>query len=113
MSKNKNKGSKKNKGARDLLASATARLQQFRRLAKQAQKLSTPQKVMGGLGLLVAGYAFLTRRTPVKSPTQAPASGEPAPDTAPAPGAQARVPKPRRTKPAGTVKHPPFSEERP
>ncbi|MGI4874406.1 MAG: hypothetical protein ACRYFX_24885 [Janthinobacterium lividum] len=116
MSKNKNKGFKKEKPAGDLLLSATVELKRFRRFAKQVKKLSTAQKVVGDLALLAAGYALLTKSTPKEVPPEAPAAAEPvqsAPDTPPNPVASASTPKPKRSKPAGTSQHSPFSQERP
>ena len=116
MSESKNKGSQKEKPASALpasnvLDSATVSLQKFRRFAKQVKKLSTTQKVVGSLALLAAGYALVSNSTPNEAPTEAPASGGPAPTATP--GARARAPKPKRNQPASTAQHVPFSEERP
>lgn len=112
MSKSKNKGAKKEKPSGDLLDSATVGLKKFRRFAKLVKKLSTTQKVLGSLALLAAGYALITKSSPDEAPTEAPAAEEPVPST-PNPSSQARVHKPRRTKPASPAQHVPFSEERP
>ena len=116
MSKNKNKGSKKNKPSPELLDTATVELKRFRRFAKQVRKLSTAQKVVGSLGLLAAGYAFLATRTPNAAPTVAPAADKPdlsGLDTTSNPVSSPSTPKTKRTKPARTSKHSPFSKERP
>ena len=111
ISKNKPKGSKKSKASDDLLDAATVGLQNFRRFAKQVNKLSTTQRVVGGLAVLAAGYALITNT----SPNEAPALDEPAPMPEALPTAKpstpARTPKPKRAKPASHAKHVPFSEE--
>jgi hypothetical protein len=89
------------------------KLKRFRRFAKQVKKLSTTQKVVGGLALLAAGHALVTKTSASEAPAEAPAADEPAPDTPPNPGSKASTSKPRRTKPSRTPKHSPFSEERP
>ena len=114
MSKNKPKDSKKNKASGDLLDSATLGLQQFRRFAKQVQKLSTTQKIVGGLAVLAAGYALITNSSPVEAPAATAALDEPTPPVVlatPNPTPQARIPQPKRAIPAGHSKHIPFSEE--
>ena len=111
MSKNKPKSSKKNKPSGDLLDSATVGLKKFRRFAKQVKKLSTTQKIVGGLAVLAAGYALVTNTSPAEGPTETAALDEPAPPEAlstPNPSASARTSKPKRASPA---KHVPFSQE--
>jgi hypothetical protein len=112
MSKNKNKGFKKEKPSGDFLISATMELRRFRRFAKQVKKLSTAQKVVGGLALLVGGYALLTKSIPKKIPTEALAGDEPAqfaPDSTPNAVSSTSNSKPKRSKPAKTIQHSPFS----
>ncbi|WP_201978068.1 hypothetical protein [Hymenobacter rubidus] len=114
MSKNKPKGSKKSRASNDLLDAATVGLQKFRRFAKQVNKLSTTQKLVGGLAALAAGYALITNTSPAETSTEVPALDEPAslaeaPPTTPV--APARTPKPKRAKPASHVKYVPFSQE--
>ena len=115
MSKNKPKGSKKSKASDDLLDAATVGLQKFRRFARQVNKLSTTQKVVGGLAVLAAGYALITNTSPAEAPTESAALEEPAPlPEAPSTtnhGPPARTPKPKRAKPASHAKHVPFSQE--
>ena len=115
MSKNKPKGSKKNKASDDLLDSATDGLRKFRRFAKQVNKLSTTQKIVGGLAVLAAGYALITTTSPDEAPTETAALNEPAPlpEAPPTtnPGTPARTPKPKRAKPGSHAKHVPFSQE--
>lgn len=115
MSKNKPKGSKKSKVSDDLLDAATVGLQKFRRLAKQVNKLSTTQKVVGGLAVLAAGYAFVTNTSPAEAPTETAALDEPTllPEASPTTNASppARTPKPKRAKPGSQSKHVPFSQE--
>ena len=115
MSKNKPKGSKKSKASNDLLDAATVGLKKFRRFAKQVNKLSTTQKLIGGLAVLAAGYALMTNTSSNEAPAEVPAMDEPTPASAaqpiPHPSSSARTPKPKRIKPAGPAKHVPFSEE--
>ncbi|MFC7671145.1 hypothetical protein ACFQT0_29920 [Hymenobacter humi] len=117
MSKKKPKGSKKNKAYGDLLDTATLGLKKFRRFARQVNKLSSTQKVVGGLAVLAAGYAFITNSSPDESPAAAPDLGEATPPSAtlstPHASSPARASKPQRTKPASPTHHVPFSEERP
>ena len=115
MSNNKPKGSKRNKASDDLLDAATDGLKKFRRFAKQVQKLSTAQKIVGGLAVLAAGYAFFTNSSPDDAPAAVPALDEPAllpeaPLTANA-SAPAQPLNPKRTKSGSHAKHVPFSEE--
>lgn len=112
MGKNKPKGSKKSKVTLDLLNSATDGLRKFRRFTKQVSKLSTTQKVVGGLAVLAAGYALITKASPPEADSQTPAVDEHTPPAAlsnPAP--PTRAPKPKRAKPAGSSHHVPFSQE--
>ena len=118
MSKNKNKGFKQEKSSTDLFDSATVELKRFRRFAKQVNRLSTTQKVVGGLALLAAGYAFFSTAALGGGAGKAPASDEPdtpdtlAPPTAPA-GSSTPPSAPKRSKPTGSTKHSHFSQERP
>ena len=107
MSKSKKKDSKKSKGSSDLLDTATLGLKKYRRFAKQIKKLSTTQKVVGGLALLAAGYAFITNSSLGEDAAEAPADEPTEPDTS----ASSAPRKPKRSKPASAGKHSPFSEE--
>ena len=115
MSKKMNKGSKKNKASGDLLDTATAELKKLRRFAKQFKKLSTTQKIVGGLAVLAAGYALINNTSSDEEATEALALNEPTPASAALstsnPVPPARAPKPRRAKPGSHSKHVPFSEE--
>lgn len=115
MSKNKPKGSKKSKASDDLLDAATDGLKKIRRFAKQVNKLSTTQKVVGGLAVLAAGYALITNTSPTEAPTETAALDDPTPlpEAPPTtnPGPPAQTPKPKRAKPASHAKHVPFSQE--
>ena len=120
MSKNKNKGFKQEKSSTDLFDSATVELKRFRRFAKQVNRLSTTQKVVGGLALLAAGYAFFSTTALGGGAGKAPASDEPdTPDALAPPAAHAgssappSAPKPKRSKPTGSTKHSTFSQEHP
>ena len=107
MSKSKKKDSKKSKGSSDLLDTATLGLKKYRRFAKQIKKLSTTQKVVGGLALLAAGYAFITNSSLGEDAAEAPADEPTEPDTS----ASSAPRKPKRSKLASAGKHSPFSEE--
>ena len=115
MSKKKTKGSKKDKASGDLLDTATGELKKLRRFAKQVKKLSTTQKIVGGLAVLAAGYALITNRSADEGPAEALALNEPTPAPAalstPNPMPPAPASKPRRAKPGSHSKHVPFSEE--
>lgn len=106
---------KKNKASGDLIATATLKLKKLRRFAKQFKKLSTTQKIVGGLAVLTAGYALITNNSPTEATTEVAALDGPlplpeAPPTA-SPSVPAPTPKPRRAKPDSHSKHVPFSEE--
>lgn len=114
MSKSKKKDSKKSKDTSDLLDTATLGLKKYRRFAKQVKKLSTAQKVVGGLALLAAGYAFVVNSSLGEDAAEAPAADEPdepkalpAPHDSPGSGPS----KSKRRKPSNSAKHSPFSDE--
>lgn len=120
MSKVKKKGSKKSKPSRDLLDTATVALKKFRRFTKQAGKLSTTQKVVGGIALLAAGLTYLATQS---GEGRIPAASEPDQPTTPKAGeikdskeysssvSAKETARPKRRKLASSPAHPPFSEE--
>lgn len=61
MSKGKKKDSKKGNQS-DLLDEAAVSLKKFRKVTKQLTKLTTGQKVVGGLALLAAGLTYLAKQ---------------------------------------------------
>ena len=64
MAKDKKKHPKKDKASEDLLDAAAQSLKKFRKVTKQLSKLSTGQKLVGGLALAAAGLAYLATREP-------------------------------------------------
>ena len=94
MPKDKKKHSKKDQASADILDLARTSLKKFRKVTHEIGKLSTGQKLVGGLALAAAGLAYLA----TQDATQEPA----APDAEPA-HATAAVSDP---KPAASRKHP-------
>lgn len=77
MAKDKKKHSKKSNASEDILEVAALSLKKFRRVSKQLSKLSTGQKVVGGLALAAAGLVYLAARETDNAPDQdAPAAEE-------------------------------------
>ncbi len=62
MPKDKKKHSKKDELSSDILDAANLTLKKFRKVTKQVGKLSTGQKVVGGLALLAAGLTYLAQQ---------------------------------------------------
>ena len=73
MAKDKKKHSKKDKASEDVLDVAAASLKKFRKVTKEISRLSTGQKVVGGIALAAAGLVYLaaseaTQSTDAKTP---------------------------------------------
>jgi hypothetical protein len=63
MGKGKKKGSKKVKQLeKDVLDVAAESVRKFRRVSKEIGKLSTTQKIFGGVGLLAAAITYLANK---------------------------------------------------
>ncbi|QIL77645.1 hypothetical protein [Hymenobacter sp. HDW8] len=63
MGKGKKKGSKKAKKLeQDMLDVAAESIRKYRRISKEIGKLSTTQKIVGGVGLLAAAITYLTHK---------------------------------------------------
>ncbi|MET4074726.1 hypothetical protein [Hymenobacter sp. UYCo722] len=62
MPKAKKKHSKKDAASEDLLDLAQASLKKFRKVTREIGKLSTGQKLVGGLALAAAGLTYLAAR---------------------------------------------------
>ncbi|GAA3998023.1 hypothetical protein GCM10022408_05940 [Hymenobacter fastidiosus] len=62
MAKDKKKNSKKDKPSNDLMDNAAKSLRKFRKVTKHITKLSTAQKVVGGMALLAAGLTYLAKK---------------------------------------------------
>ena len=82
----KQKHSKKDKASNDILDLAHLTLKKFRKVSKEVGKLSSAQKVMGGVALAAAGLVYLAARDSDNAPeapeaedAQAPAADHAAP----------------------------------
>ena len=95
MPKDKKKHSKKKDGlSDDLLDMATLSIKKFRKVTKEIGKLSTGQKLVGGVALLAAGLTYLA-----KQQADAPAPDAPdAPDDEAAATAALAELRPKRKK---------------
>lgn len=62
MGKDKEKHSKKDQASADILDVAHLSLKKFRKVTKQIGKLSTGQKLVGGVALLAVGLTYLARQ---------------------------------------------------
>ena len=117
MGKDKKKGSKTNKPSQALLETAAYSLKRFRHFSKQVGKLSTTQKMVGGVALLAAGYAYLTHKSEaVDLPDQTVAlANEPGlqPPAKSGVGITSGATKKSRRASKPTNHHPPFSIETP
>ena len=79
MAKNKKKESKKSQVADDLLDVARTSLKKFRKVTREISKLSTGQKLVGGLALAAAGLTYLATLDAEAAPAPpAPATTPPA-----------------------------------
>ena len=110
MAKDKKKHSKKDRVSEDLLDAAALSLKKFRKVTKQLTKLSTGQKVMGGIALLAAGFTYLANNKADESESKAiaPTGADPLADAhntyaeEVAPASALAVPsKSRKKKPVG------------
>lgn len=106
MAKDKKKQSKKGGISEDLLDVAAVSLKKFRKVTRQVTKLSTGQKLVGGVALLAAGLTYLARQQgeaaePAVSPTSPGVSPDPKvflarPEPTPLPKGAGEVPKKAR-----------------
>ena len=62
MGKGNKKHSKKDKGSEDILDVVALSLKKFRKVSKEISRLSTGQKLVGGLALAAAGLTYLATR---------------------------------------------------
>jgi|GEM_PF-4304256 len=62
MPKDKKKHAKKDELSDDILDVAHASLKKFRKVTKEIGKLSTGQKLVGGIALLAAGLTYLAKQ---------------------------------------------------
>ena len=105
MAKDHKKKSKKGGKSNDLLEGAAQSLKKFRRVTKQLTKLSTGQKLVGGVALLAAGLTYLAKS---QASAETPDSLPPGDDSKPAaPGAGVGFPADKEaTAPAGAAENP-------
>jgi hypothetical protein len=75
MSKKKKKGANSGVDADDLLDMAALAVKRFRRVTKEIGKLSTGQKIVGGLALVAAGLTYLAQQDGDSAPAGDKASG--------------------------------------
>lgn len=91
MPKAKKKHSKKDAASDDLLDLAHASVKKFRKVTREIGKLSTGQKLVGGLALAAAGLAYLAAREHEESATPAAEAPNAHPvDSEPTPAAPVR-----------------------
>ena len=82
----KKKHSKQDAASDDLLDLAHASVKKFRKVTREIGKLSTGQKLLGGLALAAAGLVYLAVHDETTAPDDKPAEAAPAePEPAPAP----------------------------
>jgi cytoskeletal protein RodZ len=62
MAKDKKKNAKKDKKQEDVLDNTARTLKKFRRVTKHLTKLTTGQKVVGGVALVAAGLVYLAKK---------------------------------------------------
>lgn len=77
MGKHKKKHSKKDGISEDILDAAALSIKKFRKVTKEIGKLSTGQKLVGGLALAAAGLVFLSTTESNASPQAAPLPNTP------------------------------------
>ena len=71
MAKDKKKDSKKDPVAENLLDVARTSLKKFRKVTREISRLSTGQKLVGGLALAAAGLAYLATLDSDETPAPA------------------------------------------
>ena len=87
MGNGKKKRSKKDKASGDILDLAHASVKKFRKVTKEISKLSTGQKLVGGLALAAAGLVYLASQE--DSHAAPGAAAQPAPPDEEAPAVEA------------------------
>ncbi|GAA3974648.1 hypothetical protein [Hymenobacter antarcticus] len=99
MAKDKKKNSKKEQVTEDLLDVARASLKKFRKVTREISRLSTGQKLVGGLALAAAGLTYLATLDSEATPAAAAPAVTPPSDTDKASAASAVAARPRRKSP--------------
>jgi hypothetical protein len=69
MAKSKKKNAKKDTVADDMLDVAVLSIKKFRKVTKEIGKLSTGQKLVGGLALLATGLTYLAKSRTDEEPS--------------------------------------------
>jgi len=85
MGNGKKKHGKKNELSEDVLGIAAISIKKFRKVTKQIGKLSTGQKLVGGVALLAAGLTYLAK---TEGETTVPVADPLAPERGPASAAK-------------------------
>ena len=75
--KKKKKSGKKDPGSDDMFSAAAQSIKKFRKVTNEIGKLSTGQKLVGGLALVAAGLIYLEQRRS-SGPATPPDHGRPA-----------------------------------
>ena len=73
MGKSKKKRSKKDALSNDIMDAAAASIKKFRKVTREIGRLSTGQKLVGGLALAAAGLTYLAARQdapPIATPSR-------------------------------------------
>lgn len=99
MGKDKKKNSKKDTVSEDVLDVARLSLKRFRKVTKEIGKLSTGQKLVGGLVLAAAGLVYLATKDE-EGVTDAASEGSPTPHS----GENAHAVTEAETEPAAPAK---------
>lgn len=96
MPKDKKNHSKKDASSEDVLDLAHASLKKFRKVTREIGKLSSGQKLVGGLALAAAGLAYLATRDSSNEPAvDAPRAIAADPEAAPAVAPRKHSKRPR------------------
>lgn len=117
MGKGKKKHSKNDQVSDDLLDAAALSVKKFRKVTNQIQKLSTGQKIVGGIALLAAGLTYLSKLDLDLGPAQKPSApsnnnvprlgpaAQDAPDQEASPGPASKPAVLRKSRKAAKPKH--------
>ncbi|MDO7850615.1 hypothetical protein [Hymenobacter convexus] len=79
MAKDKKKKHKKGDASEDILDVAALSIKKFRKVTREIGKLSTGQKLVGGIALVAAGLTYLATQDSSEAPDSASNSDEPGP----------------------------------
>lgn len=79
MAKDKKKKHKKDDASEDILDVAALSIKKFRKVTKEIGRLSTGQKLVGGIALVAAGLTYLATQETPAAPSSAPDADPPGP----------------------------------